>query len=163
MVFRSSMTSSSASPMAFVRAFALELWESVNQSTAVTSVWRGLARITEASSNGSNSETLGAMGKTLRYSQHRRRIGSTWYATANTDPGHLDSREGRQHELLQMFARWHEPVESLIAGTEAGAIMKNGAYDLPPLKRWGHGRVMLLGDAVSSLHAESRTGGLHGA
>jgi 2-polyprenyl-6-methoxyphenol hydroxylase-like FAD-dependent oxidoreductase len=47
-----------------------------------------------------------------------------------------------------MFAGWHEPVESLIAGTEEGAILKNGAYDLPPLKRWGHGRVMLLGDAA---------------
>ena len=47
-----------------------------------------------------------------------------------------------------MFAGWHEPVESLIAATEEGAILKNGAYDLPPLKRWGHGRVMLLGDAA---------------
>src|SRR6202044_2112222 len=27
-------------------------------------------------------------------------------------------------------------------------ILKNGAYDLAPLKRWGHGRVMLLGDAA---------------
>ncbi len=47
-----------------------------------------------------------------------------------------------------MFAGWHEPVERLIAGTEEGAILKNGAYDLPPLKRWGRGRVMLLGDAA---------------
>ena len=47
-----------------------------------------------------------------------------------------------------MFAGWHEPVESLIAATEEGTILKNGAYDLPPLKRWGHGRVMLLGDAA---------------
>jgi 2-polyprenyl-6-methoxyphenol hydroxylase-like FAD-dependent oxidoreductase len=47
-----------------------------------------------------------------------------------------------------MFAGWHEPVESLIAATPEGAILKNGAYDLPPLKRWGHGGVMLLGDAA---------------
>ena len=26
--------------------------------------------------------------------------------------------------------------------------MKRGAYDLAPLRRWGHGRVMLLGDAA---------------
>ncbi len=109
-------------------------------------VWRGLARITEAISNGSNSETWGRGKRFGILSTGGDRF--TWYATANTGPSHVDSREGRQHELLQMFAGWHEPVESLIAGTEAGSIMKNGAYDLLPLKRWGHGRVMLLGDAA---------------
>src|SRR5579863_2832921 len=109
-------------------------------------VWRGLACLSGAVSKGSNSETWG----------RGKRFGIlstggdwfTWYATANTDPDHVDSPEGRQHELLQMFAGWHEPVESLIAATEEGAILKNGAYDLPPLKRWGRGRVMLLGDAA---------------
>jgi 2-polyprenyl-6-methoxyphenol hydroxylase-like FAD-dependent oxidoreductase len=47
-----------------------------------------------------------------------------------------------------MFAGWHEPVERLIEATDERAILKNGAYDLAPLKRWGHGRVTLLGDAA---------------
>lgn len=109
-------------------------------------VWRGLARIVGTASKGANSEIWG----------RGQRFGIlstggdwfTWYATANADPGHLDSGEGRQRELLQMVAGWPEPVERLIAGTAANAIMKNGAYDLPPLKRWGSGRVMLLGDAA---------------
>ena len=109
-------------------------------------IWRGLARLTGAVSKGSNSETWGRGKRFGILSTGGDRF--TWYATANTDPGHVDSHEGRQRELLQMFAGWHEPVESLIAGTEEGAILKNGAYDLPPLKRWGHGRVMLLGDAA---------------
>ena len=109
-------------------------------------VWRGLARLTGVVSKGSNSETWGRGKRFGILSTGGDRF--TWYATANTDSGHVDSHEGRQHELLQMFAGWHEPVESLIAGTEEGAILKNGAYDLPPLKRWGHGRVMLLGDAA---------------
>ena len=109
-------------------------------------VWRGLARLTGAVPEGSNSETWGRGKRFGILSTGGDRF--TWYATANTDPGHVDSPEGRQHELLRMFAGWHEPVESLIAATEEGAILKNGAYDLPPLKRWGHGRVMLLGDAA---------------
>jgi 2-polyprenyl-6-methoxyphenol hydroxylase-like FAD-dependent oxidoreductase len=109
-------------------------------------IWRGLARLTGAVSKGSNSETWGRGKRFGILSTGGDRF--TWYATANTDSGHVDSHEGRQRELVQMFAGWHEPVESLIAGTEEGAILKNGAYDLPPLKRWGHGRVMLLGDAA---------------
>src|ERR1700689_3158683 len=109
-------------------------------------VWRGLARLRGSVPGGSNSETWGR-GKRFGI-LHTGADRFTWYATANTDPAHVDSQEGRRHELLQMFAGWHQPVESLIAGTEEGAILKNGAYDLPPLERWGHGRVMLLGDAA---------------
>ncbi len=109
-------------------------------------IWRGLASLAGAVSKGSNSETWGRGKRFGILSTGGDRF--TWYATANTDSGHIDSHEGRQRELAQMFAGWHEPVESLIAATEEGAILKNGAYDLPPLKRWGHGRVMLLGDAA---------------
>jgi 2-polyprenyl-6-methoxyphenol hydroxylase-like FAD-dependent oxidoreductase len=109
-------------------------------------VWRGLARLRGSVPGGSNSEIWGRGKRFGILNTGADRF--TWYATANTHPDHVDSPEGRQRELLQMFAGWPEPVESLIAGTEEGAILKNGAYDLPPLKRWGHGRVMLLGDAA---------------
>jgi 2-polyprenyl-6-methoxyphenol hydroxylase-like FAD-dependent oxidoreductase len=109
-------------------------------------IWRGLAHLKGAVSKGSNSETWGRGKRFGILSTGGDRF--TWYATANTDPRHVDSHEGRQHELLEMFGGWHEPVESLIAGTEEGTILKNGAYDLPPLNHWGQGRVMLLGDAA---------------
>ena len=109
-------------------------------------VWRGLARLKGYDSKGSNSETWGRGQRFGILSTGGDRF--TWYATANTGPDHVDSHLGRRHELKQLFAGWHEPVESLIAATEEGAILKNGAYDLPPLKRWGQGRVMLLGDAA---------------
>lgn len=109
-------------------------------------VWRGLARLKGAGSKGLNSETWGRGQRFGILSTGGDRF--TWYATANTDPSHVDSPEGRQQELLRMFAGWHQPVESLIAATEESAILKNGAYDLPPLKRWGLGRVTLLGDAA---------------
>jgi len=107
-------------------------------------VWRGLARLTGSVPGGSNSETWGRGKRFGILNTGADRF--TWYATANTDPDHVDSPEGRQRELLRMFAGWHEPVEGLIAATEE--VLKNGAYDLAPLKRWGRGRVMLLGDAA---------------
>src|SRR5579863_7862994 len=109
-------------------------------------VWRGVARLRGSVPDGSNSETWGR-GKRFGI-LHTGADRFTWYAAANTDPDHVDSTEGCQRELLRMFAGWHDPVERLIAGTEEGAILKNGAYDLPPLGRWGNGRVMLLGDAA---------------
>jgi 2-polyprenyl-6-methoxyphenol hydroxylase-like FAD-dependent oxidoreductase len=109
-------------------------------------IWRGLARLRGSVPSGSNSETWGRGKRFGILNTGGDRF--TWYATANSDPVRVDSLEGRQRELLQMFAGWHEPVESLIAVTEEGAILKNGAYDLAPLKRWGRGRVMLLGDAA---------------
>jgi 2-polyprenyl-6-methoxyphenol hydroxylase-like FAD-dependent oxidoreductase len=109
-------------------------------------VWRGLARIGGTVPSGSNSETWGRGKRFGILNTGGDRF--TWYATANTEPGHADSSEGRRRELLGMFAGWHEPVESLIEATDEAGILKNGACDLAPLKRWGQGRVMLLGDAA---------------
>jgi 2-polyprenyl-6-methoxyphenol hydroxylase-like FAD-dependent oxidoreductase len=109
-------------------------------------IWRGLARLGGAVPSGSNSETWG-LGKRfgiLNTGGDR----FTWYAAANVECGHADAPEGRQRELLRMFAGWHDPVERLIEATEEAAILKNGAYDLAPLKRWGQGRITLLGDAA---------------
>ena len=109
-------------------------------------IWRGLARLRGAVPSGSNSETWGRGKRFGILNTGGDRF--TWYATANTDSGHIDSSEGRQAELLRMFAGWHEPVEGLIGATDESTILKNGAYDLAPLKRWGQGRIMLLGDAA---------------
>ena len=109
-------------------------------------IWRGLARLVGAVPSGSNSETWGRGKRFGILNTGGDRF--TWYATANTDPGHVDSSEGRQGELLRMFAGWHEPIERLIGATDESSILKNGAYDLAPLKRWGYGRIMLLGDAA---------------
>ncbi len=109
-------------------------------------VWRGLARLDGAVPTGSNSETWGRGKRFGILNTGGDRF--TWYATANTDSDHADSAEGRKNELLRMFAGWHEPVEGLIAATEESEILKNAACDLAPLKRWGHGSVMLLGDAA---------------
>lgn len=109
-------------------------------------VWRGLAHLPGAVEPGANSETWGRGKRFGILNTGGGRF--TWYAAANADASHADSSEGRGRELLRMFEDWHDPVERLIAATEEHTILKNGAYDLAPLVRWGRGRVMLLGDAA---------------
>lgn len=109
-------------------------------------VWRGLARLPGAVPSGANSETWGRGKRFGILNTGGDRF--TWYATANTEEKHVDSSDGSQCELLRMFADWHDPVERLIAATQQGTILQKGAYDLEPLKRWGAGRITLLGDAA---------------
>lgn len=109
-------------------------------------VWRGLARLPGAVPSGANSESWGRGKRFGILDTGGDRF--TWYATANTEENHVDSPDGRQSELLRMFSDWHDPVERLIAATPDGTILKKGAYDLEPLRRWGSGRIMLLGDAA---------------
>lgn len=108
-------------------------------------VWRGVAAYAgSAIRKGYNSETWG----------HGSRFGIldighgrfTWYATANGPQEDASPSRQRKKDLLQRFARWHEPIPDLIESSEF--ILDNGAYDLEPLPRWTAGRVTLLGDAA---------------
>jgi 2-polyprenyl-6-methoxyphenol hydroxylase-like FAD-dependent oxidoreductase len=110
-------------------------------------VWRGLAKYDgDAIKPGFNSESW---GKGMRFgilnTGHRR---FTWYATANVPAHHLDSTVGRKRELQQLFAGWHAPIADFLDATAENEILKNGARDCAPLRRWGDGLVTLLGDAA---------------
>ncbi len=104
-------------------------------------VWRGVARYRgEAVEPGVNSETWGR-GKRFGILD----IGGgefTWYAAVNGSP------RGYKRELRKMFEGWHAPIGDFLEATAEETILKNPAYDLPPLPRWGEGRVSLLGDAA---------------
>jgi len=124
-----------------------ELFGSVDPIYRGYAVWRGVARYDgRAVVPGVNSETWGA-GK--RFGILNTGPGTfTWYAAVNVPPHHLEAPGGRQRELLEAFQGWHEPIEDLIAATSNDEIIKNGAYDLVPMRHWGKGRVTLLGDAA---------------
>jgi 2-polyprenyl-6-methoxyphenol hydroxylase-like FAD-dependent oxidoreductase len=47
-----------------------------------------------------------------------------------------------------LFAGWHEPIADFLEATEENEILKNGARDCAPLRRWGKGNITLLGDAA---------------
>ena len=72
-----------------------------------------------------------------------------WFATKNLPEGESDGPAGPKAALLETFRGWHAPVEGLIQATEEDAILRTDVHDREPLgKRWGEGRVTLLGDAA---------------
>ncbi len=73
-----------------------------------------------------------------------------WAVSKNAPEGEHDVSSGAAKDaLLELCAGWLEPVEELIAATEKAAILRTDIYDRDPVrKRWGKGRVTLLGDAA---------------
>ncbi|HYE97228.1 MAG TPA: FAD-dependent monooxygenase [Rubricoccaceae bacterium] len=73
---------------------------------------------------------------------------SFWYATDNLPEGGAAREPDPKAALLRRFAGWYDPVLRLIEATPPEAILINDVYDRPPIRRWGRGRVTLLGDAA---------------
>ena len=71
-----------------------------------------------------------------------------WYATANAPEGQLGDQPGWKDELQEKFRQWHSPIPEVIEATEREAILKHEILDRQPVRRWGEGRVTLLGDAA---------------
>jgi 2-polyprenyl-6-methoxyphenol hydroxylase-like FAD-dependent oxidoreductase len=58
---------------------------------------------------------------------------------------------GSKEELLPIYGDWPEPIPSLIRATEDERVFRREIYDRKPVKRWGEGRVTLLGDAAHAM------------
>ncbi len=71
-----------------------------------------------------------------------------WWATANEAESTQESPAEHQRKLLTLFAGWHDPVLELIAATPTTDILRTPAFDRLPTKRWGAGRLTMLGDAA---------------
>jgi 2-polyprenyl-6-methoxyphenol hydroxylase-like FAD-dependent oxidoreductase len=71
-----------------------------------------------------------------------------WYATANAQQGQLGNQSEWKDELREKFKEWASPVPEVIEATEPEAILKHEIVDRRPVRRWGKGRVTLLGDAA---------------
>lgn len=108
--------------------------------------WRGVVATRDESALGLTSETWGRGSRfgIIRIDEER----VYWFATANTPAGMKQMDEERKKFLLKRFEGWHHPVELLIKSTPAEKILHNDIYDIQPMKKWGVGRVILLGDAV---------------
>lgn len=101
-------------------------------------IWRGTAPTTPAAIPPATGIELYGRGK--RFGIGPVGLGRTgWWASANTD--HTD-------KLTDLFAGWYAPVLELIEATPLSSILKTAATDRDPNKRWGVGRMTLLGDAI---------------
>jgi 2-polyprenyl-6-methoxyphenol hydroxylase-like FAD-dependent oxidoreductase len=109
--------------------------------------WRGVARFEHpdyppgltALSIGRGSEVgMLPIGKGRTY----------WFASINRPEGRPAAAGGHKSEALDMLRRWHSPIPALIEATDASAILYNDICDREPVRRWGEGRVTLMGDAA---------------
>jgi 2-polyprenyl-6-methoxyphenol hydroxylase-like FAD-dependent oxidoreductase len=73
-----------------------------------------------------------------------------WFGLVNAEPGDPDPSPRRQ-AALEAFAGWPGPIEAMIAATDEDAITWRDIYDRPPDRRWGEGRVTLVGDAAHAM------------
>jgi 2-polyprenyl-6-methoxyphenol hydroxylase-like FAD-dependent oxidoreductase len=79
------------------------------------------------------------------------RLGSQllyWEGIYATEAGGADPPGERKQAVAARFSGWHHPIEAIVAATDEAAITRSDIYDRPPVKRWGEGRVTLLGDAA---------------
>ena len=112
--------------------------------------WRGVAPLqTDLFPLGVGMETWG----------RGRRFGAShigggrvyWFATKTAPEGERDRPGGRKAELRACFRGWHPLIGLIIEATEDGAILRNDIYEHRALRRWGAGRVTLLGDAAHTM------------
>lgn len=67
----------------------------------------------------------------------------------------VNAREGAPDEglagLRRRFGAWHEPIPSLLAAVDEAAVHHEDLYELPPLRTYVAGRVVLVGDAAHAM------------
>jgi len=70
-----------------------------------------------------------------------------WYCFEAV-PEDAPAPDSPRDEFLRRYGDWIDPIPALIESTDPAAIVPAFTYDRPPSKRWGRGRVTLLGDAA---------------
>ncbi len=109
--------------------------------------WRGIARFEHPDyPPGLTSITLGGGGHFGMLPIGKGR--TYWFGTVNRPEGRPDGPAGRKRDVLDAYGRWHSPIPALVEATDEPAILCNDIGDRPPVRRWGEGRVTLLGDAA---------------
>jgi 2-polyprenyl-6-methoxyphenol hydroxylase-like FAD-dependent oxidoreductase len=71
-----------------------------------------------------------------------------WFVTKNSPPGRDDGAAGAKRAILAAFDDWVPALREAVEATEEERIVKNDIVDRSPIRRWGRGRVTLLGDAA---------------
>jgi 2-polyprenyl-6-methoxyphenol hydroxylase-like FAD-dependent oxidoreductase len=121
-------------------------------------VWRGITRLEHAALlPHTASEVYGAGRRFGIGPVGQGRTG--WWATANEAETAVELPSEHRRRLLALFEEWCAPVTELIEATRSETILRNATYDRPHAKRWGEGRVTLLGDAAHPLTPNLGQGG----
>jgi 2-polyprenyl-6-methoxyphenol hydroxylase-like FAD-dependent oxidoreductase len=71
-----------------------------------------------------------------------------WFAVANAPEG---ARDDGLAGLRRRFGGWHDPIPALLQAADPGAVLHHDLYELPPLKTYSSGNVVLVGDAAHAM------------
>jgi 2-polyprenyl-6-methoxyphenol hydroxylase-like FAD-dependent oxidoreductase len=102
---------------------------------------------------------FGRGARFIFYNVGRGRFG--WIANKNTPAGGTDPG-GAKAAVLETYSGWAEPVATLVSSTDEARIVRMDLSDRPPAKRWGEGRVTLLGDAAHPMTPNIAQGACQG-
>jgi 2-polyprenyl-6-methoxyphenol hydroxylase-like FAD-dependent oxidoreductase len=74
-----------------------------------------------------------------------------WLALTRAREGEQDPPGGHREAVLEHHRGWEAPVEAMLEATDEAAIDRLDIVDHNPLRRWGEGRVTLLGDSAHAM------------
>ncbi|MEU7580004.1 FAD-dependent monooxygenase [Streptomyces sp. NPDC041068] len=108
--------------------------------------WRGRARLRhELIPPGTFN---GLIGRGDRFTYYDVGPGIVhWMSVANAPQGGRDA-PGVLAVLAERHRGWPAPIQDLLAATPESDVTRYDVVDRAPDRRWGHGRVTLLGDAA---------------
>jgi 2-polyprenyl-6-methoxyphenol hydroxylase-like FAD-dependent oxidoreductase len=101
---------------------------------------------TEAAKDGIMRIILGRGQRFLSYPVGRWYV--YWTASTNEPAGGKEAGAEIKRNVLERFSGWPDPVEAFVEGTDDSGLFLADTYDRDPVKRWGEGRVTLLGDSA---------------
>ena len=84
-----------------------------------------------------------------------------WFATRRAPQGQT-SPGGEHAHLTEVFGGWPEPIPSLLASTDAAAVLRNDLYDRKWAGRWARHRAVIVGDAAHPMRPHLGQGGCQG-
>lgn len=111
--------------------------------------WRAIAPLTDP--RVPEGVIFECLGPGARFGVAPVDAGRTYlYVTKNAPEGAPADPRGHKAELLERFGApgWDPLLGDLLRATPEEAFLRNEIADRPPARRWGEGRITLLGDAA---------------
>ena len=119
--------------------------------------WRGIASC--AMDTELAGETLGPGVETGHVPMGPNR--TYWFATERAPEGR-QAYDGELPYLRKKFARWPEPVPTMLAATAPADVLRNDLYDRTRARHWAGGAMVLVGDAAHPMRPHLGQGGCQG-
>lgn len=113
-------------------------------------IWQGITKVREEIAPIGVFVILFGPGQRFAY-YHVDEERLYWFAVANAPEGGKEAPDERKPMLLERFRGWPEAIAEIVESTPAEATHRRDLYDREPGKRWGEGRMTLLGDAAHAM------------